>query len=410
MAVDNHQADFEKIVSDAGIPTTQAGMQEQWDKINKDQGSLISNDSKWSPFWRLISAIVTTPALWVVQFLINNLLPNSFVKTASGVFLDILAWGLNLSRKEATKARGNITFTRADAGTAVTIPAGTVIRSTPINGQVYELVTLADKVFPDNSLTVEVAAESRKTGTGYNLAPGYYSELPEEITGVTGVTNGADWLNSPGADTESDEELRLRCRNQFTAVGLFHHDAAYRQIISEFAGIRTDFLFFEHGAPRGPGSANCYVMIETGIPPQSLIDKINYHINEQGYHGHGDDMQCFKMPAKPVDVNVEVWPVANLSQSELHGLKEGVENMVRAAFRQNTDYQPTQTWPNDRFSFSKLTQELHRTFPEIDSLYFSNRDVMTGLELATLKSLTVTVDGYKEQHRAFSNGFSEGFA
>ena len=392
MGSNNHQEDFEQIIKAADIPTTEEEMRAEWDQINEEHGSQISNDSKWSPFWRLISEIVTKPALWTVQFLINQLLPNSFIKTASGMFLDILAWALNLIRKDATKALGMLTFTRESTSTAVTIPAGTVVQSTPINGQIYELITTTDTAFPDGNLTVDVQAEAREAGESYNLAPGYYSVLPEAVAGVTEVNNGKEWLTTPGADKESDDELRLRCRNQFTAVGLFHHDAAYKQIISEFAGIRTDYLYFEHEAPRGPGTANCYIMIESGIPPQDFVDDINQHVDDNGYHGHGDSMICYPMPDVETDVTVTVWPNANLDAQERTGLQEGVENFIRAAFRQNSDYNATQTWPQSRFSFSKLTQELHRTFPEIESLDFDNRDIVTAIELATLGELTVTLE------------------
>ncbi|AMO55992.1 baseplate J family protein [Endozoicomonas montiporae CL-33] len=390
--IDNHHDDFEQIVQAAGIPTTEEEMRAEWDQINEDNGSQISNDSRWSPFWRLISEIVTKPALWTVQFLINQLLPNSFIKTATGMFLDILAWALNLIRKDATKAVGMITFIRENTTTSIVIGPGTVIQSTPINGQVYELITTETKTFPDGELTVEVEAKAMAPGENYNLAPGYYSVLPEDIAGVTEVNNGQEWLTTPGADKESDDELRLRCRNQFTAVGLFHHDAAYKQIISEFAGIRTDYLYFEHEAPRGPGTANCYIMIESGIPPQDFIDDINQHVDDNGYHGHGDSMICYPMPDVETDVVVTVWPVANLDAQERTGLQEGVENYIRAAFRQNNEYSPTQTWPQSRFSFSKLTQKLHRTFPEIESLDFDNRDIVTAIELATLGELTVKME------------------
>ena len=388
----NHQKDFEQIVKDAGIPTDAEAMRQQWNQINREQGSRISNDSKWSPFWRLISEIVTKPGIWVTRFLVEKLLPNTFVKTASGVFLDILAWSMNLERKAAIKAAGLITFTRESVDTAVTIPAGTRIQSTPINGQVYQLVTLAEAAIPDGTLTIDVPCEASKPGQSHNLAPGYYSILPVAVAGVASVTNGTEWLNTPGADPEADDELRLRCRNQFTAVGLFHHDAAYKQIIGEFAGIRTDFLFFEHNAPRGPGSANCYIMLESGIPPQEFVDSINKHINDNGYHGHGDSMICYSMPSVPTDIRLSVWPRANLTKEERERLKEGIENYIKASFRQNNEYRPTQTWPNSRFSFSRLTQELHRTFPEIDSLDVANTDIVTALSLATLNKLTVTME------------------
>ena len=170
--IDNHQDDFEKIVKDAGIPTTPEAMKTVWDQYNTDQGSLISYDSNWSPFWRLISAIVTTPSQWVVNFLINQLLPNSFVKTASGNFLDILAWGLYLERKKGKEATGTLTFSRVNVTKAVTIPAGTRVHSPAINGTVYELKTLNDATFADHDTELKTSARAVAIGSAFNLAPG----------------------------------------------------------------------------------------------------------------------------------------------------------------------------------------------------------------------------------------------
>ncbi len=392
--INTHDEDFKKIVQDAGIPTTAEEMQAKWDKINEDQNSLIKNDSAWSPFWKLISAIITSPAQWVVNFLINQLLPNNYVKTAGKPWLDIIAWGLDLSRKDAGNAQGNITFTRENLETPVEVPAGTLVHSTPINNKIYEVLVMADTPFTDGEITADIACQAAEAGDSYNLAPGYYQILPVDVPGVVSVRNNTDWLTKPGANQEENDELRLRCRNQFTAVGLFHHDAAYKQIISEFAGIRTDFLYFEHDAPRGPGTANCYIMIDSGIPPDDFVDDINQHISENGYHGHGDSMICYPIPALPVDVKLKVWFVANLSADERSEKLKNIENMVRCAFRQNTDYQNvvTQTWAQSLFSFSRLTEELHQNFAGIKTLEFDNTDIRTELELATLESLSLTTE------------------
>ena len=395
-SINTHEDDFEQIVRDAGIPTTEDEMQAEWDKINEDQGSLIKNDSAWSPFWKLISAIVTSPAQWVVNFLVHYLLPNNYVKTAINPWLDIIAWGLDLSRKDAVTTEGQVTFTRENLETPVEVPKGTVVRSTPINNKVYELQVLADSHFTDGELTADIACEASEPGDSYNLAPGYYQILPVAVPGVVSVRNNNDWLTRPGANQENNDELRLRCRNQFTAVGLFHHDAAYRQIISEFSGIRTDFLFFKHDAPRGPGTANCYIMMDSGIPPNDFVDEVNQHITDNGYHGHGDSMICYPIPALPTNVTLKVWCVANLTAGERSQLLTNIENMVRCAFRQNTDYQDvvTQTWAQSLFSFSRLTEELHQNFASIKTLEFENTDIITELELATLNNLNLTMEGY----------------
>ena len=389
--IDTHGEDFTKIVRDAGIPTTQEEMQDQWDQINEDQGSQISNDSRWSPFWRLISAIVTTPGLWVVNFLINSLLPNSFVKTAEDIFLDILAWSLKLDRKEGVATRGLITFTRLNIQNALTIVAGTRIQSPPINGTVYELQTLEETLFPDDSLTVNIEAEAIDTGADFNLAPGYFIYLPEPVEGIVSVRNNGDWITVIGADEEGNDELRLRCRNQFTAVGQFHHDAAYRAIITEFAGLRPDYIWFEHGAPRGAGSANAYLMVESGAAPESLVEEVNDHINNQGYHGHGDDMEAFSMPTISYDLSATLYPIPNLGTIERATLVTQSEEMIRCAFRENNDFVVTRTWPFDRFSMSRLGQEMHEFFLTLDSVEFDRDDIESQMDIPVLGTLTVTL-------------------
>lgn len=389
--IDNHQEDFEQIVKNAGIPTNPEEMKTLWDQYNEDQGSLISNDSNWSPFWRLITAIVTTPAQWVVSFLINHLLPESFIKTAGGTFLDILAWGLHLERKPGSPANGQMTFTRVNVTKAVTVPAGTCIQSPAINGTIYELKTLKDATFTDGQTELITTARAQAIGSAFNLAPGYYSYLPEPVEGVVSVTNGKEWLQLPGANEEDNDSLRLRCRNQFTAVGQFHHDAAYKAIITDFAGLRSDYIWFEHGAPRGPGTANVYLMLESGPAPEDLVEAINDHINIQGYHGHGDDLQCYPMPTVSVDLGAYLFPVNNLEPDQLAALKDGCEQMIRCAFRENQNFMVTKTWPFNQFSISRLSRELHDFFPDLASIEFNRDDIETLMELAVLGSLTITV-------------------
>ncbi|MFA9396343.1 MAG: baseplate J/gp47 family protein [Halodesulfovibrio sp.] len=384
-----HKKIFTAMLQDAGVPVTEEAMQQHWNKINSEQGGLIQNDSKWSPFWRLITAVVTEPCKQLVKLLVEHALPNVFLRYASSTWLDLYAWGVDVERKAGVKAQGQLVVTRTVSTGALFIPAGTVVESPPINGYVYRLVSDADVTIADGQLTGLLPVTAEQMGNAYNLGPSYYSILPVAITGVASVTNNADWLHVSGADTEEDEPLRLRCRNQFSAVGQYHHDAAYTAEISSFAGIRPDYLFFEHDAPRGAGSANCYVMIETGVPTQDVVDTINTHICDTGNHGHGDDLRCFPMPTTAVLLIVTVHPVAHLSDEKQEALRVGVENMVRCAFRENTDFTVSKTWPLGRFSFSRLSDELHSQFVDLQSVEFSRDDIVSELTLPMLSTLTV---------------------
>ena len=119
--------DFKQALNKSGIPTTEAELKKAWEKLATEQGSTLSNTSAYSPFWRIITALVTKPVLWLLEFLSGTVLPNFFVKTATGSWLDTLAWAVNVERKGATVAAGELLFTRANTGGVLEVPVGTRI-------------------------------------------------------------------------------------------------------------------------------------------------------------------------------------------------------------------------------------------------------------------------------------------
>ena len=385
--------DFKQALTDAGIPTTEAGLRKAWESEVATQGSKLSNTSAYSPFWRLITALVTKPVMWLISFISDTVLPNFFVKTAGDTWLDMLAWAVNVERKGATKAKGVILFTRIAAGGTLELPAGIVVQSSAINGHIYQLVTTTPATFADGLLQLEVPAEAQEVGSGYNLAPGYYAILPVPLAGIAQVVNADGWLIAPGADPEPDEQLRLRVRNQFSAVNQWHTDAVYRAMISAFPGVRPDGVYFLHGAPRGPGSANAYVLFDADVPAATYLEQINAHIRDQGNHGHGDDLVVMVMPETQHAIRLTLWPRALIGNDKRDSLRDEVALFVRAAFRESTvtDYQPTLTYPQSRFSFSRLGEELHQQFPGIESLHFDNADIVSELSIPRINSLVVTL-------------------
>jgi hypothetical protein len=54
-----------------------------------------------------------------------------------------------------------------------------------------------------------------------------------------------------------------------------------------------------------------------------------------------------------------------------------------------SDYQPTLTYPQSRFSFSRLGEELHQQFPQIQSLRFDNYDIESALNIPRIQTLKV---------------------
>lgn len=385
--------DFKQALADGGIPVTEEGLRQAWEKEVAAQGSKMSNTSAYSPFWRVITALVTKPVMWLISFISGTVLPNFFVKTAQDKWLDMLAWAVNVERKGATKAQGMLLFTRDVAGGVLQMPAGIQVQSAAINGHIYQLVTTQAVTFADGVLQLEVPAQAQEVGSGFNLAPGYYAILPVPIPGIVQVVNTDGWLIAPGADPEPDDQLRLRVRNQFSAVNQWHTDAVYRAMISAFPAVRPDGVYFLHGAPRGPGSANAYVLFEADVPAAAYLEQINAHIRDQGNHGHGDDLLVLVMPETLHELSVTLWPRPALTTEQRAKLQAEVELFIRAAFRESGtgDYQPTLTYPQARFSFSRLAEELHQQFAGIESLHFDNADIVSELTIPRISRLQVVL-------------------
>lgn len=384
--------DFKKILRESGMPVDDQTVRDTLQQAADDE-KLITNTSRMSPFWRIIQLMVITPYLWIVDTLINNVLRNLFLMTASGPFVDLFAAALRLTRKDATRATGNITFIKASQDTSVTVPAGTVIQTERINGVIYAVKTTQQVVIPAGTAQARVSATATDSGTAFNLAPGYYQILPEAVDGIAAVRNDDNWLTTPGSDQESDDELKDRCRNQFNLAGSYHTDAVYRSLIAAQAGLSIDRIFFQHDAPRGPGTANAFLLLDTGVISQPYLDRVNQYITDQGHHGHGDDIRCFALPETRHDLVVTVYVknLANISADDTAALQSGVENLIRCAFRENSNYDVTRTWPYSRFSFSQLGRELHDAFILVDSVTFSLTDILSELNIPRLNTLSVEV-------------------
>ncbi|EDT6434414.1 hypothetical protein WP66_004828 [Salmonella enterica subsp. enterica] len=178
--------DFKKILRESGMPVDDQTVRDTLQQAADDE-KLITNTSRMSPFWRIIQLMVITPYLWIVDTLINNVLRNLFLMTASGPFVDLFAAALRLTRKDATCATGNITFIKASPDTSVTVPAGTVIQTERINGVIYAVKTTQQVVITDGGCPAPPLPDTgRQTRHHADHSGGH----PDADTGVTG--NRAD--------------------------------------------------------------------------------------------------------------------------------------------------------------------------------------------------------------------------
>jgi len=377
--------------AESGIPVTAEAIEQDLQAEADAAGITFNNPSEYSPWWRFLRAVTVNPVQQLLAFLISHVMPNLFVKTATGQYLDMHGDSRNVPRKGEATLHGRITFNRDSIGATLDVPAGTWITTAPINGKTYRVQTIADAQFSATQYTLDIDVQAAEPGAGYNLAANYFVILEKPITGITSVNNGDDWITSPGADTELDDDYRDRIRARFTAISEWHVNDVYKNIISEFAGIDYDRIYIDHtAAPRGPGSADALVLFDAGVPGSDYLQDVNDHITNHGHHGHGDDLQVKPMTETQHDIAAALHLAAGTSADRTAQIIAQAENIIRCAFRENTDYDTIKTWPYARFSMARLADEITRRLPDVNSVEFTTGDITSGLTIPRLQSLNIT--------------------
>ena len=391
--LNDQQQGFASSMENAGIPTTEAGLKDKFDQMATDEGLVFKNENERGAWWRWLKNIAVEPVQWLIRFVITHVIPNQFVKTASGEYLDVLGWGYDLERYTANKAQGLIKFVRDASGSELTIPLNTWIKTTSINGTVYRMKTIEEGIFATDDLFIWVKAEAEKEGLAYNLGSDYYIILEEPISGITAVTNDYDWLTKPGRDREDDESFRSRFRGQFASVSDFHVTSVYKTMIANNIGIGHDRIFIDYTlAPRGAGSADAFVLFDLETPSQAYLDQVNSYIRDEGNHGFGDDMMVKAVPESFHDVALTVWLPVNIQGVQAAGLLNDIEQMIRCAFRENNNFDVVQTLPFSRFSMSRLAGAIMRKYSVVVSVEFATGDIVSQQDVPKLSSLTITRD------------------
>ncbi|MGF1876660.1 baseplate J/gp47 family protein [Photobacterium frigidiphilum] len=390
------KADFIDILSTSGVPVTDA----EFDAALKEEviraGSLISNDSDMSPFWRWVRAAVVTPCLWLLRSLLaGHVMPNMFVGTAERWGLELKAWEHDIEPKGAVKTQGIITLTKANAADAVTVAAGAVIQTLPIDGMVYQVNVVTETVIEVGLHTGHVLVAASEAGAAYNLPAGYFNILPAALPGIVDAVNQPNWIVQLGANPETDEELALRIQNAFTSSGEWHIDDVYRSMIARVAGIRSDNIYFNNTGDMTPGSAEALIVMEVGPTPPTIIEQLNVYIMTDGHHGHGDILTCKAIPDTLQVVIADVVFVSNLTDIQIVNALGEIEERIRAAFRETAAYpEMTRARPHSRFSLSVLGSEIHTHMAWVGSVRFSvggrvQADIVSHLTQPRLQSLLV---------------------
>lgn len=172
-----------------------------------------------------------------------------------------------------------------------------------------------------------------------------------------------------GADRESDDDLRERCRQKRRRQATSGNGAHYLEWALEVSGVRSARVFENQD---GPNTVRVVLLGQDGQPPDAAtVDKARAHILSKRPLGPGDD-GIFVVPATPLFVDIAA--AVKLSQSS-------------TAVDAKTEYEPLVVdYFQDLMDDETITQSagsVEIVIAKVEALLFSVRGVKdcTGLTL-----------------------------
>ncbi|MEM4711172.1 MAG: baseplate J/gp47 family protein [Candidatus Woesearchaeota archaeon] len=231
--------------------------------------------------------------------LLNLVFKNAFLKTASGIWLDMKCAELGLYRFEARRTKGYIVFERDFATTNINIPAGTIVQSrTMSNGKKYRYFTTQNIVFLQGQTSINVEVEAELPGAEYNLPAYSIVELVNPIAGIDRIYNIADWIVYPGLDEENDENLKKRYLLKWQSISGVNL-AAYESWAKDVLGVDQVIVI-----PVGSGAGTVDIVITSisGDASDELINDVKRTIDEK--KPYGVDVYVYRPNPVLIDISI----------------------------------------------------------------------------------------------------------
>lgn len=219
-------------------------------------------------------------ALADLYALFKEVVPQFYLDTATGDWLELKAAEYAVYRKPALKTRGNVIFTRESSDGNLIIPAGTeVATKVDYNGNRLKFIVTEQAVIADGFFEGPVPVEAEFAGVEYNIGAGMITELLTHINGIVQVRNEEGWITREGTDEENDESLRARAKNAWYNLSVSGTRAAYENWAKEINGVVAVWVNDQH--PRGQGTVDVVITSTAGIPSADLIQQVQSHIDSK---------------------------------------------------------------------------------------------------------------------------------
>lgn len=228
--------------------------------LDKSEGSFI---------WDALSPVAIELAL--ASIWAQEVLRRGFASTTFGAYLDLRCEEHGISRRLATKAAGQVTFT-GTPGTV--IPAGTQVSTASSEAApAIFFATKSDATIGAGG-TVTVDIEAVEAGASGNVAVGTITMLAQPVAGVTGVSNAV--ATTGGLDEEDDASLLTRYLQRVRSPSAGGNKADYVNWAMEVPGVGGVAVV---PVRDGPGTVSICIINTNKVPAdQAIVDAVQDYI------------------------------------------------------------------------------------------------------------------------------------
>lgn len=257
----------------------------------------ISNIRPGSVIRTLVESILAEQDIQYYQ--ISQVFKGMDIDQATDSDLDRLVKILGVVRKNATPCNAMLTFGRStELAFDVTIPSGSIVSTYPDNdGNTIEFIVNDDVILPAGQLEVTTLCTARVSGVIY-VPMNTVAIMNKPILNIEYVNNKENIYG--GSERETDDELRERSKNVFSALGK-GTIAAIESAIMAIDGV-LDVICVD--CARGVGTADIITVTATTPPSEEVINTIeDVMFNTKAA---GIDAQIIYPTITTIDISVNI--------------------------------------------------------------------------------------------------------
>lgn len=247
----------------------------------------------------------------------------SFVQTADGKYLEMHAQQRGIYRKEATFAKGSVTFSRSSAAVAdIEIPSGVYLTCSSFGGTAgLRFVTTEAATLKQGQTSVAVSVQCQAAGSIGNLAAGVLDVMITPVQGITAVKNPNPI--SSGEDAESDESLRQRLLDSYHNVVNGTNSAFYYHMAMQYPGVSSVKIL-----PRVNGVNTVGIVLYGSGVDDQLIQKVKTEIGQ--LKEINVDLTVEKATTKPTAVSIQIAVGEGYSYADVSAIcEDAVEEYLK---------------------------------------------------------------------------------